>query len=112
MQDVKIKMSLKELVMDRSKKCELFSNPIRCFIVAFIAAKKEVTWSQLKKTLEEWTGFVNPNTLSFHLGELIEGGFIDKVDIEGQPRYKIVGGRLPEIQRLVGEDLIKKMEGA
>jgi DNA-binding transcriptional ArsR family regulator len=106
------KMSLKELIIERSKKCELFSNPLRCFIIAFIASKNEVTWSQLKKALETWIGYVNPNTLSFHLGELMEGGFIIKIDIEGQPRYKIVENRLPEIQRLVGEDLIKKMEEA
>ncbi|MEM2971743.1 MAG: helix-turn-helix domain-containing protein [Candidatus Bathyarchaeia archaeon] len=103
-------MNLNELVMERSKKCELFSNPLRCFIVAFITAKKEATWSQLKRTLEEWAGYVNPNTLSFHLGELIKEGFIDKVDVEGQPIYKIVEDKLSEIQRLIGEDLIKKME--
>jgi len=102
-------MSLKELIIEKSRKCELFSNPLRCFIIAFIASKKEVTWSQLKKNIEKWTGYVNPNTLSFHLGELIKGGFISKIGIERQPRYKIDENKLLEIQRIIGEDLIKKM---
>jgi DNA-binding transcriptional ArsR family regulator len=107
---VGITMSLGELITKRSKKCELFSNPLRSFIAVFIAAKREVTWSELKKALGKWAGHVNPNTLSFHLGELKTAGFIDKVDIKGQPRYRFVDNKLSEIQRLAGEDLIRKMK--
>lgn len=105
-----ITVNIGELIRERSKKCELFSNPLRSYIAVFIAAKREVTWSELKRALEKYAGHVNPNTLSFHLGELMKTGFIDKVDIEGQPRYRIVENKLSEIQRLAGEDLIKKMK--
>lgn len=101
-------MSLEELVVERSKKCEVFSNPLRSFIVVFIAAKGEVTWSELKSTLEKWAGPINPNTLSFHIGKLIDAGFVDKVNIKGQPRYRIIEDRLREIERMVGKDLVKK----
>jgi len=107
---VGITVSVGELIRERSKKCELFSNPFRSYIAVFIAVKREVTWSRLKKTLEKWAGHVNPNTLSFHLGELMTAGLIDKVDLEGQPRYRIAENKLSEIQRLAGEDLIKKMK--
>lgn len=103
-------MGIGELITERSKKCELFSNPLRSFIAVFIATKKEVVWSELKKALEKWAGHVNPNTLSFHLGELMDAGIIDKVDIKGQPRYRIIESKLPEIQMFAGEDLIKKMK--
>lgn len=103
-------MSIEELITKRSKKCELFSNPLRSFIAVFIAAKREVAWSELKKALEKYAGHVNPNTLSFHLSELMNASIIDKVDIAGQPRYRIVENKLSEIQRFAGEDLIKKMK--
>lgn len=102
-------MNIEELIVERSKKCELFSNPLRSFIAVFVAAKGEVTWSELKKTLEKWVGPVNPNTLSFHIGELIDTGFVEKANIEGQPIYRIIESKSPEIQRLVGKDLIEKM---
>ena len=101
-------MSLEELVVERSKKCEVFSNPLRSFITVFIAAKGEVAWSELKSALKRWAGPVNPNTLNFHIGKLIDAGFVDKVDIEGQPRYRIIEGSLREIERIVGKDLVKK----
>jgi DNA-binding transcriptional ArsR family regulator len=88
----------------------LFSNPLRSFTAAFIAVKEEVTWSELKAAIEKWAGPVNPNTLSFHLGALIDAGFITKIDIRGQPRYRIIGDKLPEIKKLLGENLLQAVK--
>ena len=103
-------MTLENLITQASKKCEIFANPLRSFIAAFIAVKEEVTWSELKNAVEKWAGRVNPNTLSFHLGELADAGFITKVDIRGQPRYRIVNAQFPELKRLIGEDLLKAVK--
>jgi DNA-binding transcriptional ArsR family regulator len=98
------------LIAQASKKCEVFANPLRSFIAAFIAVKEEVTWSELKDAVEKWAGHVNPNTLSFHLGELIDTGFITKIDIRGQPRYKIMAEKLSEIKKFTGEDLLEAVK--
>ena len=103
-------MTIEDLITQASKKCELFANPLRSFIAAFIAVKEEVTWSELKDAIEKWAGHVNPNTLSFHLGDLMNAGFITKINIKGQPRYKIVSDKLSEIKRLVGEDLLQAVK--
>ena len=103
-------MTIEDLITQASKKCELFANPLRSFIAAFIAVKEEVTWSELKGAIEKWAGHVNPNTLSFHLGELINAGFITKIDIKGQPRYRIVSGKLPEIKKFSGEELLQAIK--
>ena len=103
-------MTIEDLITQASKKCELFANPLRSFIAAFIAVKEEATWSELKDAIEKWAGHVNPNTLSFHLGELIGAGFITKIDIKGQPRYRIVNDKLPEIKKFSGEDLLQAVK--
>jgi len=48
--------------------------------------------------------------LSFHIGVLLEAGFIDKLNIKGQPRYRIMENKSSEIERLVGIDLVRKMK--
>ena len=103
-------MTIKELITQASKQCELFANPLRTFIATFIAVKEEVTWSELKAAIEKWAGTVNPNTLSFHLGKLIDAGFITKIDIRGQPRYRIVDDKLPEIKKLLGDALLQTVK--
>jgi DNA-binding transcriptional ArsR family regulator len=103
-------MTIENLITQASRKCEVFANPLRAFIASFIAVTEEVTWSELKEALEKWAGRVNPNTLSFHLGELASAGFIKKVDIRGQPRYRIVNDRLSELKRLLGEDLLQAVK--
>jgi DNA-binding transcriptional ArsR family regulator len=105
-----LSMTLENLIAKASKNCEIFANPLRCFIAAFLAVKEEATWSELKDAIEKWAGRVNPNTLSFHLGELSTAGFIAKIDVRGQPRYKIVNTKLSELKRLVGEDLLKAVK--
>jgi DNA-binding transcriptional ArsR family regulator len=103
-------MTLEDLITQASKKCELFANPLRSFIAAFIAVKEEVTWSELKSAVEKWAGHVNPNTLSFHLGALMNAGFITKVDIRGQPRYRIIEEKLPELQQFMGKELLQAIK--
>jgi len=104
------KTSVEELIAKTSKKCEIFSNPLRTFIAAFIAVKEEVTWTELKTSIEKYTGKVNPNTLSFHLGELTNIGYITKINVKGQPRYKITESKLPEIKRLTDEELLQAIK--
>jgi len=103
-------MNIEDLIFERSKKCEVFSNSLRSFIALLIAAKEEISWSELKSTLEEKVGSVNPNTLSFHIGKLMETGFLEKLNIEGQPRYRITEYGSSEVRRMIGEDLIKKIK--
>lgn len=103
-------MTLEDLITQASKKCELFANPLRSFIAAFIAVKEEVTWSELKGAVEKWAGHVNPNTLSFHLGALMNAGFITKVDIRGQPRYRIIEEKRPELQQFMGKELLQAIK--
>lgn len=98
-----------ERARERSEKYEIFSNPLRLFIALVLFAKREATWSELKGDLEESVGSVNPNTLSFHIGRLMGTGFVDKVDIEGQPRYRINEGQMLEMEKMIGEDLIKEV---
>lgn len=103
-------MALEGLLAEASKKCELLGNPLRSFVVVFVAIREEVTWTELKNGLEKWVGQVNPNTLSFHVGELVDGGYIEKVDVRGMPRYKIAKTKLPEIKRIFGEAVFKAMK--
>ncbi len=99
-------MTLEDLLKQTSKKCELFANPLRTFVAAFIEVNEEVTWSELKAAIEKWAGHVNPNTLSFHLGALIDAGFITKIDSRGQPRYRIVAEKRQELEKFTGEALL------
>jgi len=103
-------MTIENLIAESSKKCEIFANPLRNFIAAFLAVKEEATWSELKEAIEKWAGKVNPNTLSFHLGKLTDTGYITKADVRGQPRYNIVNENLPELKRLIGEDILKAVK--
>ena len=103
-------MTIEQIVLERSKNCELFGNPVRTFIALLTVAKGETTWSEMKKFLEKRYGSVNPNTLSFHIGRLMETGFLDKVKGEDQPRYQINENRLSEIEEMIGKDLIEKMK--
>jgi|SRR4030042_189849 len=99
-------MSLEELVEERSKICELFSHPLRNLVMLLIIAKGEITWTELLKTLRKRFGDVNPNTLSFHLGKLTEAELLEKIEIGGQPRYKIISDKLPEVELLIGKKTI------
>jgi len=103
-------MSVEDQIFERSKKCEVFSNSLRSYIALLIAAKEEVSWSELKSALEEKVGGVNPNTLSFHIGKLMEADFLKKLNIQGQPRYRITEYGASEVKMMIGEDLIKKIK--
>jgi hypothetical protein len=73
-----------------NKKCEVFSNPVRTLIISIITAKGEANWTDLKETIEKINGAaMNPNTLSFHIGKLVEMEYIKKSGTKEQPSYKI-----------------------
>ncbi len=103
-------LSVEKLLRKTSKECGLFSNPLRSLIAALITAKAELTWTELKTSLEKETGKVNPNTLSFHLSELANAGFIEKIDVRGQPRYRATKQKLTDMQKLLGEDLLQAVK--
>jgi len=106
-------MSIEDLVIERSKRCEVFASPLRSLIALLVLIKREVVWSELKGSLKKLIGYdINPNTLSFHIGKLIDAGFLDKVDVEGQPLYRIAEDRASEVERMVGKDLIDKTKEA
>ena len=105
-------MSLENLVIERSKRCEVFSNSLRSFVAVLIVAKGEVAWSELRGTLKKFIGDINPNTLSFHIGKLMDAGFLEKIDIEGQPRYRITEDKASEIEGMIGKDLVEKVKEA
>lgn len=80
-----------------SKECEVFSSPIRSLITALILAEKEMTWTEIKETVEQITGnSMNPNTLGFHIGKLVEMEYIEKVGTKEQPMYRIVAANVPK----------------
>lgn len=102
-------MTIEKLLTEASEKCEIFSNPLRSLIVSIVIVKSEVTWSELKRDLEKLVGSINPNTLSFHIGKLIDAGFLDKAGTKEQPRYKIIAQKIPEIEVTIGKNLIQKI---
>jgi len=103
-------MHIQELATKLSQKCEVFSNPIRSLIVSLAIVRNDITWTELKKNLEELVGEMNPNTLSFHIGKLIDAGLLVKAGTELQPRYKIPEERVEDARRTIGQALIKEIE--
>lgn len=77
------------------------SNVYRTMILAYLIARNQGSWSEIKKFLESNLGSVNPNTLHFHLKALIQRKFVVAVGSEEKPSYQI--GELPkEIRQHVG----------
>lgn len=102
-------MSLPEEIFSLTKKCEILGNPLRATIILIVAAKEETTWSDLKDSLQKLSGGgVNPNTLSFHIGRLMDTDLLKKIDIEGQPRYRITEDGSIAIEKMFGQDLINR----
>lgn len=100
-------MSLPEQILLRTKKCEILGNPLRATIILIVATEEETSWSDLKDRLQKLLGGnVNPNTLSFHIGRLMDVDLLKKIDIEDRPRYKITENGLSTIQEMLGQDLI------
>ncbi len=95
-----------------NKKCEIFSNPIRTLIISIISAKDEANWTDLKETIEKINGAVmNPNTLSFHIGKLLEMEYIEKIGTKEQPTYRICESHSEELGSYIDlfiVDLLKK----
>jgi len=103
-------MSLEEMLDERVKQCELFSNPIRSLIALTIHNLKEASWADIKKTVEKITGPLNPNTLSFHITRLIESKLVKKIGTTEQPRYVSTEKNDDEIRVKLGPELIVKLQ--
>lgn len=102
-----IQASIKKQVDKISRKCEIFSNPLRVLIVSTVLAVGETNWSQLKENMEKMIGSnINPNTLSFHLGKLIEATYLQKTGTVEQPIYKIDHDHFSEIENSIETSLV------
>jgi DNA-binding transcriptional ArsR family regulator len=103
-------MRIQELVAKVSQECEVFSNPIRALIVALTIVKNGITWTELRRNLEELVGEMNPNTLSFHISKLVDAGLLVKAGTRLKPRYTIPEKKIDEAKRTIGQALIKEVE--
>jgi hypothetical protein len=80
-----------------SKQCEVFSSPIRTLIASLVNANQGLTWKQIKDAVEQITGNpINPNTLGFHIGRLVEMEIVEKAGTKEQPIYRIIKVNVPE----------------
>ena len=103
-------MSVVEAATRISKEYSALSNVYRTMTLGYLVAKKEGTWSDIKKFLESQVGPVNPNTLHFHLKALVQNGFIVAKGSQEKPVYQ-VGQMSREIERSIGA-VIKLIERA
>ena len=95
---------------DKTKRMRLLANslsilshPIRLSIMSYLARKESASWTELFKELENERGYLNPNTLNFHLTKLLDGGLIKKKGehftlAERAKREKIITTILSELE--------------
>ncbi|MCP8316665.1 MAG: hypothetical protein H3Z52_10570 [archaeon] len=90
-------------------KHEVLSNPLRTLILTIVLAQNEVSWNDVVGNLESvMKRRFNPNSISFHLKRLIDGGFVEKsgtVYIPGPKAIEVQG----ELEKLTVE-LRKEIE--
>jgi DNA-binding PadR family transcriptional regulator len=98
------KLSFEDSLQESVEACEVFSNLQRSIIVLIIAVYEEISWTELKIKVEEVSGSINPNTLSFHLKKLVESGIIRKGGTSTQPFYEITSKGEYEIEKKIGKD--------
>jgi DNA-binding transcriptional ArsR family regulator len=102
---------ISKLLDKRTKECETFSNPIRALIASLILANKEMTWTEIKQTIEKISKTsINPNTLSFHLGKLEEVDYIEKVGTVEQPIYRIKTESIKKIVNYIDPAVMEILE--
>jgi DNA-binding HxlR family transcriptional regulator len=102
------KLSFEDSLQERVEACEVFSNVQRSIMVLIIAIYGEISWTDLKLKVEQVSGSINPNTLSFHLKKLVESGIIRKGGTGSQPFYEITSKGNDEVETKIGND--KKTE--
>lgn len=83
------------------RKCLALANPYRVLILAVVAARVDASWSEVKTALEALLGPVNPNTLAFHINQLVSAGYLERFGPQRSPRY-----RAKEVPREI-EELLK-----
>lgn len=79
----------KETILEMSNRIsserDALANPLRVMILAIIASKGNISWTELNTDLERVTKKrFNSNSVNFHLSRLVEANFVKKTD----HRYK------------------------
>ena len=74
MKGVKEKKSLSQT----AEITNMLGHQVRLKIIQFLYRYKEASWSQLANELEKKFGKMNPNTISFHLTKLMQGGIVER----------------------------------
>jgi DNA-binding transcriptional ArsR family regulator len=106
-----IRETIKKQVESISKKYEIFSNPIRILIISVVLAEGETNWSRLKENIEKIIGSsLNPNTLGFHVGKLVEASFIEKTGTREQTVYKIAEINASDIEANIEPALVENVK--
>jgi len=103
-------MSLEEMLNEQAKECESFSNPIRILIALTVKNMGDASWADIKRNVENISGPLNPNTLSFHLSRLIESKLIEKIGTPEQPRYSNTDKNDEEIRGKISPDLLRMVK--
>jgi DNA-binding transcriptional ArsR family regulator len=106
-----VQKRIMEMIDNVSKRYEMFSNPLRILILSIILAKEEINWTALKENIEKLTETtINPNTLAFHLGKLVETGYLLKAGTTEQPVYKIDPKQSSSINLYIENSLIEEIK--
>lgn len=110
-EEVQKRAEIMDIVNNISKRCEMFSNPLRIVILSTLLADGPSNWSKVKEQIEKLVNVpINPNTLSFHLNKLIDGKFLLKLDATEQPMYKINSEEFKKIEDLIDLNLVEYIQ--
>lgn len=82
------------------------SSPYRILIIRYLLQNREATWSEIKQFLEAHFGSLNPNTLHFHLKELIKADLIGRSDRDEKSTYV-----LKSVPQEISDAIKKKIRG-
>ncbi len=102
---------IRDEVKSIAKRNEILANEYRTLILAALIVMEEATWGDLKKVLENIFGYINPNTLAFHINKLAEANFIIRYGSPRSPIYRAnVTSQLKEELRNIVELLSRAMK--
>lgn len=70
-------------------KHEILSSEVRVLILTIIDFKGEISWNELKRSLEKTLGYtVNPNMLAFHLRRIINAKLVERIKVGREVKYR------------------------
>lgn len=85
-------METRNDLKQKAKDHEVLSHELRLYILHTLKERKEATWTDIVDALEKLTQRrLNPNNLSFHLSRLVEFGFVNRIEVSGEPKYILTG---------------------